>query len=291
LYDADMPEYARAVDQYTGAGPDAGKRWLYVQEYAPPVSVDPDAARRRREEALAVLPEVTGVPLADIRLRTRRKQKDGGQYAKLNRREDFHVVEEAGLKLRINLDDYLDTGLFLDHRSTRQRIGKLAAGKRFLNLFCYTGVATLHAVAGGAASSVSVDLSRTYLDWAAANLDLNGLAGPAHRFIQADALRWLAEQPSDATYDVIFLDPPTFSNSARMEGVLDTQRDHAQLINDSMRLLAADGTLLFSTNAQRFSLDTSIHSAFRVADISRPTLPFDFQGNPRIHQCFEIKHR
>jgi 23S rRNA (guanine2445-N2)-methyltransferase / 23S rRNA (guanine2069-N7)-methyltransferase len=290
LYDADMPEYALAIDLYTGAGPDAGKRWLYVQEYAPPVTVDPEAARRRREEALSVLPEVTGIALADIRLRTRRRQSDG-QYEKLNRREEFHVVEEAGIKVRVNLDDYLDTGLFLDHRLTRQRLGALSRGKRFLNLFCYTGVATLHAVAGGAASSLSVDMSRTYLDWAAANLELNGLASPAHRLQQADAVRWLAEQPDGAAFDLVFLDPPTFSNSARMEGVLDTQRDHANLIRDCMRILTSDGILVFSTNAQRFALDTDIHSAFRVSDISAATLPFDFHGNPRIHRCFEIRHR
>ncbi|HMA10765.1 MAG TPA: bifunctional 23S rRNA (guanine(2069)-N(7))-methyltransferase RlmK/23S rRNA (guanine(2445)-N(2))-methyltransferase RlmL, partial [Steroidobacteraceae bacterium] len=290
LYDADMPEYALAVDLYTGAGPDEGRRWLYVQEYAAPATVDPGAARRRREEALSVLPEVTGVPLADIRLRTRRRQSDG-QYEKLNRREEFHVVEEAGLKVRVNLDDYLDTGLFLDHRLTRQRIGQLARGKRFLNLFCYTGVATLHAAAGGAASSLSVDMSRTYLDWAAANLELNGLSSPAHRLLQADAVRWLADQPEGAAFDLIFLDPPTFSNSARMEGVLDTQRDHAELIRHCMRLIDAEGMLIFSTNAQKFALDTQIHSAFRVADISAATLPFDFQGNPRIHRCFELRHR
>jgi 23S rRNA (guanine2445-N2)-methyltransferase / 23S rRNA (guanine2069-N7)-methyltransferase len=290
VYDADMPEYALAVDLYTGAGPDEGRRWLYVQEYAPPATVDPDAARRRREEALSVLPEVTGIPLADVRLRTRRRQSDG-QYEKLNRREEFHVVEEAGLKVRVNLDDYLDTGLFLDHRLTRQRIGAQSAGRRFLNLFCYTGVATLHAAAGGARESLSVDMSRTYLDWAAANLELNGLASPAHRLLQADAVRWLAEQPDAPAFDLIFLDPPTFSNSARMEGILDTQRDHAQLIRHCMRILDPEGILIFSTNAQRFSLDTDIHSAFRVADISAATLPFDFQGNPRIHRCFELKHR
>ncbi|HTQ36008.1 MAG TPA: bifunctional 23S rRNA (guanine(2069)-N(7))-methyltransferase RlmK/23S rRNA (guanine(2445)-N(2))-methyltransferase RlmL, partial [Steroidobacteraceae bacterium] len=160
LYDADMPEYALAVDLYTGAGPDAGRRWLYVQEYAPPATVDAAAARRRREEALAVLPEVTGVPFADIRLRVRRRQKEGGQYGKRGATERFHVVEEAGLKLRVNLDDYLDTGLFLDHRLTRARVGREAAGKRFLNLFCYTGVATVHASAAGAASTLSIDLSR-----------------------------------------------------------------------------------------------------------------------------------
>ena len=291
MYDADMPEYALAVDLYTGAGADEGRRWLYVQEYAPPDTVDPESARRRREEALAVLPEVTGVPLADIRLRTRRRQKGGGQYVRPQRRDDFHVVEESGLKLRINLDDYLDTGLFLDHRPTRQRIGKQSSGQRFLNLFCYTGVATLHAAGGGAASTLSVDLSRSYLDWASANLELNGFAGPRHRLEQADALQWLAGQPTAAQFDLIFLDPPTFSNSARMEGVLDTQRDHAQLIQHAMRILSPEGLLLFSTNAQRFTLDTDIHSAFRVADISAPTIPFDFQGNPRIHRCFELRHR
>jgi 23S rRNA (guanine2445-N2)-methyltransferase / 23S rRNA (guanine2069-N7)-methyltransferase len=209
----------------------------------------------------------------------------------LARREEFHAVEEAGLKVRVNLDDYLDTGLFLDHRLTRQRVGAASRGKRFLNLFCYTGVATLHAAAGGAASSLSVDMSRTYLDWAATNLEINGLASPAHRLLQADAVRWLADQPDAAAFDLIFLDPPTFSNSARMEGVLDTQRDHAEMIRHCMRILDADGMLIFSTNAQRFALDTDIHSAFRVADISAATLPFDFQGNPRIHRCFELKHR
>jgi 23S rRNA (guanine2445-N2)-methyltransferase / 23S rRNA (guanine2069-N7)-methyltransferase len=262
-----------------------------VQEYAAPATVDPEAARRRREEALAVLPEVTGVPLTDIRLRTRRKQKDGGQYAKLNRREEFHIVEEGGLQVRVNLDDYLDTGLFLDHRLTRQLIGKRASGKRFLNLFCYTGVATLHAVAGGAASSLSVDMSRTYLDWAAANLAQNQLQGPQHALLQADAVKWLAEQPTAAAFDLIFLDPPTFSNSARMQDILDTQRDHAMLIGHCMRMLAPQGMLIFSTNAQRFELDSVISEEFRVADISAPTLPFDFQGNPRIHRCFELQRR
>jgi 23S rRNA (guanine2445-N2)-methyltransferase / 23S rRNA (guanine2069-N7)-methyltransferase len=291
LYDADMPEYALAVDLYTGAGPDEGRRWLYVQEYAPPPTIDPAAARRRREEALAVLPEVTGVPFADIRLRTRRKQKDGGQYAKVNAKEEFHVVEEGGLKLRVNLEDYLDTGLFLDHRTTRLRLGRAAAGKRFLNLFCYTGVATVHAAAGGAAATLSIDMSRTYLDWAAANLALNGLADARHQLLQADAIRWLADQPTAPAFDLIFLDPPTFSNSARMQDVLDTQRDHAMLIGHCMRQLAPGGLLVFSTNARHFQLDTALAEQFRVADVSGSTLPFDFQGNPRIHRCYELRVR
>lgn len=290
LYDADMPEYALAVDLYTGAGPDEGKRWLYVQEYSPPITVSPDAARKRREEALAVLPEVTGVALSEVHLRVRKRQKDGGQYRKLNRREEFHVVEEDGLKLQINLDDYLDTGLFLDHRLTRGRLRAAAEGKRFLNLFCYTGVATLHAAAGGARTSLSIDLSRTYLDWAGRNLALNGFDAGAHQLLQADCLAWL-DAPAQETFDLIFLDPPTFSNSARMEGVLDVQRDHARLIEGCLKRLAPGGLLVFSTNAQRFVIDPALEARCEVRDITAATLPFDFAGNPRIHRCFEIRHR
>jgi 23S rRNA (guanine2445-N2)-methyltransferase / 23S rRNA (guanine2069-N7)-methyltransferase len=292
LYDADMPEYAIAVDLYTGAGPDADRRWLYVQEYEAPDTVDAAAAKRRREEALSVLPEVTGIPLADIRLRTRRRQKEGGQYAKLARREQFHLVEEAGLRLRVNLTDYLDTGLFLDHRITRAKLRSMASGRRFLNLFCYTGVATVQAAAGGAVSSLSVDLSRTYLDWVQANLALNGFEGPQHQLLQADCLQWLEEAAtSGPAFDLIFLDPPTFSNSARMEGILDIERDHARLIDRCMQLLLPGGRLVFSTNARRFVLDAAVGERYVVADISKATLPFDFAGNPRIHRCFEITLR
>jgi 23S rRNA (guanine2445-N2)-methyltransferase / 23S rRNA (guanine2069-N7)-methyltransferase len=289
LYDADMPEYALAIDLYTGAGPDEGRRWLYVQEYAPPASVDPAAAKRRREEALSVLPEVTGVPFEDIRLRTRRRQKGSDQYERLHEREEFRVVAEGAVQLRVNLEDYLDTGLFLDHRPTRLRLGREARGRRFLNLFCYTGTASVHAAAGGAAGTHSVDMSRTYLDWARANFELNGLDGGGNRLEQADVLQWLPDQPA-AAWDLIFLDPPTFSNSARMQDVLDIQRDHPQLLRQCMRVLAPGGLLLFSTNAQRFSLDTEVNNAFRVADVSPATIPFDFQGNPRIHRCFELRH-
>jgi 23S rRNA (guanine2445-N2)-methyltransferase / 23S rRNA (guanine2069-N7)-methyltransferase len=291
LYDADMPEYALAVDLYTGTGPDEGERWLYVQEYAAPHTVDPAAARRRREEALSVLPEVTGIALDHVHLRTRRRQKDGGQYSKLNRREEFHVVEEGGLKVRVNLDDYLDTGLFLDHRLTRQRLGAAAKGTRFLNLFCYTGVASLHAAGGGARSTLGIDLSRTYLDWARANLELNGFTADRHDLLQADCMQWLADQQGGApAFDLVFLDPPTFSNSARMQGVLDIQRDHAMLVRQCMGLLAREGLLVFSTNAQKFAFDPGVSEQFRVSDISSGTLPFDFQGNPRIHRCFELRH-
>jgi 23S rRNA (guanine2445-N2)-methyltransferase / 23S rRNA (guanine2069-N7)-methyltransferase len=292
LYDADMPEYALAVDRYAGAGPDEGQHWLFVQEYAPPATIDPESARRRREEALSVLPEVTGIPLERIHLRVRKRQKGAGQYQRATTRGVPHVVGEAGLLFRVNFEEYLDTGLFLDHRDTRSRIRAAARDRRFLNLFCYTASATVHAAAGGARRTVSVDLSRTYLDWARANLELNGFGEDAHLLVQADVLRWLGEAADGgARYDLIFLDPPTFSNSARMEGVLDTQRDHQDLVRGAMRLLDRSGLLLFSTNAQRFVLDTALAEAFDVRDISAATVPFDYQRNPRIHRCFEIRHR
>lgn len=292
LYDADMPEYALAIDLYAGAGEEEGERWLFVQEYAPPPTIDPAAARRRREEALSVLPEVTGIALANVHLRVRRKQKGTSQYRRRDVQGRFHLVEEDGLGLLVNFEEYLDTGLFLDHRITRRRLRAAAAGRSMLNLFCYTATATVHAIAGGARRTVSVDLSNTYLDWARRNLEANGFAGPRHLLVQADCLRWLDEaHAGGARYDLVFLDPPTFSNSARMEGVLDTQRDHADLVRRSMRLLERDGLLVFSTNARRFELDEGLAREFEVADISAATLPFDYRRNPRIHRCFEIRHR
>jgi 23S rRNA (guanine2445-N2)-methyltransferase / 23S rRNA (guanine2069-N7)-methyltransferase len=311
LYDADMPEYAFAIDSYSvigeevaraGAGrevrqvvtPDGspGERWLHVQEYAAPASIDEEAVRRRRAEAFSVLPEVTGVPPERIRVRLRRKQTRGNQYQKVAEQFRFFVVEESGLKFRVNFDDYLDTGLFLDHRPTRVRLRELANGKRFLNLFAYTGTATVHAAAGGARTSTSVDLSRTYLDWAERNLGLNGLATRHHELIQADCREWLDEAArARRVYDLIFLDPPTFSNSKRMEGVLDTSRDHPALIDACMRVLAPGGLLVFSTNAQKFRLDASLGERYDVKDVTMATIPRDFERNPRIHRCFDIRHR
>jgi 23S rRNA (guanine2445-N2)-methyltransferase / 23S rRNA (guanine2069-N7)-methyltransferase len=303
LYDADMPEYAFAIDTYRtlGAG-DTHMTWLYVQEYAAPAEIELDAIRRRRGEALSTLPEVTGVPPERIRVRVRRRTKRGEQYTKVDEQANFHVVEEGGLKFRVNFDDYLDTGLFLDHRMTRQRLRADARGKRFLNLFCYTGTATVYAAAGGAASTVSVDLSRTYLEWAQRNLGLNGLSGRQHQFIQADCREWLASAAGRGStigagaadgaagpFDLIFLDPPTFSNSKRMEGVLDVERDHPALIDACARLLAPGGCIVFSTNAQRFRMDESVPARFATKDISAATLPRDFERNPRIHRCFEIR--
>ena len=288
LYDADMPEYAFAIDLYRTA--DTQEDWLYVQEYAAPSEIEREAVQRRRGEVLASLPGVTQVPAERTRVRTRRRTPRGEQYGKQGERERFEVVAEAGLRFRVNFDDYLDTGLFLDHRLTRARLGSAARGGTFLNLFAYTGTATVYAAAGGARASISVDLSRTYLEWAQQNLALNALAGPAHCFVQGDCREWLAEAAGRAArFDLIFLDPPTFSNSKRMDGVLDVARDHLQLIDACVRLLAPGGLLVFSTNAQRFKLAAELSERHSVLDISAATLPEDFARNPRIHRCYEIR--
>lgn len=288
VYDADMPEYAFAIDIYRTLDPD--QTWLYVQEYAAPAEIELDAVRRRRNEALSVMPEVTGVPVERIHVRTRRKSKRGEQYRKVDEQANFHYVLEGGLKFRVNFDDYLDTGLFLDHRITRSRLRDAANGKRFLNLFAYTGTATVYAAAGGAASTTTVDMSRTYLDWAERNLSINGFHGHQHELVQADCREWLAEAATGrARYELIFLDPPTFSNSKRMEGVLDIERDHGALIDACAKLLAPGGLLVFSTNAQKFKLEDALLTRYAVRDISAPTLPRDFERNPRIHRCFEIR--
>jgi 23S rRNA (guanine2445-N2)-methyltransferase / 23S rRNA (guanine2069-N7)-methyltransferase len=290
LYDADMPEYAFAIDVYHTVEPE--ETWLYVQEYAPPAEIEPEAVRRRRGEALSVLPGTIAVPLERIKLRTRRRTARGEQYGKVGERSDFHVVLEGGLQLIVNFDDYLDTGLFLDHRITRARLREAAAGKRFLNLFAYTGTATVYAAAGGAAATTSIDMSRTYLDWAQRNLARNiaAAARTPHEFVQADCLEWLREDArARERYDLIFLDPPTFSNSKRMQGVLDIERDHPALIDACVRLLAPGGLLVFSTNAQRFRLDPALAERHAIRDVSAATLPRDFERNARIHRCFEIR--
>ena len=290
LYDADMPEYAFALDLYRTVEP--GETWLYVQEYAAPAEIEREAVQRRRGEVLASLAEVTGVSPERTRVRTRRRTRRGDQYLKVGGESRFHTVLEGGLRLRVNFDDYLDTGLFLDHRITRARLRAAAHGQHFLNLFAYTGTATVYAADGGASSTTSVDLSATYLAWAQENLALNALTGTQQRLVQADCRVWLAEAArAAARFDLIFLDPPTFSNSKRMDGVLDIGRDHPALIDACARLLAPAGVIVFSTNAQRFRLDAGLSERYDIGDISAPTLPLDFARNPRIHRCYEVRPR
>jgi 23S rRNA (guanine2445-N2)-methyltransferase / 23S rRNA (guanine2069-N7)-methyltransferase len=289
VYDADMPEYAFSIDVYAAAVDADAQRWLYVQEYAPPTTIDPAKARARREEAFSVIPETLGVPRERVHLRVRRKQKGGAQYSKVSERGEFDLVTEGGLSLYVNFTDYLDTGLFLDHRPTRARIRELAAGKHFLNLFAYTGTASVFAAAGGARSTTTIDMSHTYLDWARRNLDENGFTDPRkHEIVQADVLQWLEERPPDR-YDLIFLDPPTVSRSKRMASEFELQRDHVNLIQTTLLRLAPGGLLIFSNNFRKFRLDKEALAEFAVEDVTVATIPHDFARNQRIHQCFEIR--
>jgi 23S rRNA (guanine2445-N2)-methyltransferase / 23S rRNA (guanine2069-N7)-methyltransferase len=286
VYDADMPEYAFAIDVYGNE-----VRHAYVQEYEAPATIASDAARARRDEALSVMPEVLGIDPGRVHLRTRRRQKAGAQYEKLEASGEFHEVREGPYRFLVNFTDYLDTGLFLDHRLTRRFIGEQARGRSFLNLFAYTGTATVYAAGGGATSSTTVDMSRTYIDWAGRNLALNGLAGPQHGLVREDCLRWLEEQAGTAgrRYGLIFIDPPTHSRSKRMETDFDVQRDHAGLLQRAARLLEPGGSIVFSNNSQRFRLDREALADFQVEDLSRATLPVDFARNPRIHVCFLLR--
>jgi 23S rRNA (guanine2445-N2)-methyltransferase / 23S rRNA (guanine2069-N7)-methyltransferase len=286
LYDADMPEYAFAIDRYAQAGD--GLVHLQVQEYDAPKEIQTEDVQRRRREALSTLPRLFCIPQERIHLRLRARQSGAAQYQPLHGAgAGPFTVEEAGLKFLVNLDDYLDTGLFLDHRLTRARLRERAREARFLNLFCYTASASVYAVAGGARSSLSIDLSNSYLEWAERNFRLNAVDPAQHRLERADCLEWL-RAPPQGQFDLIFLDPPTFSNSKRMQGVLDLQRDHVELIERCMQRLAAGGLLVFSCNAQRFRLDEQVGRRWQLRDISARTLPFDFARNPRIHRCYEI---
>ncbi|CAG7856995.1 Ribosomal RNA large subunit methyltransferase K/L [biofilm metagenome] len=287
IYDADLPEYAVAIDLYE----DLNKiMWVNVQEYEPPTFIDPAKANQRLAALLTELPVTLGIPKSNISLKIRRKQKKSDQYDKLGDQGRFHVIEEHGCRLQVNFLDYLDTGLFLDHRPLRLMIQRQAKDKRFLNLFAYTGSATVHAAVGGAKSTTTVDMSRTYLDWAKANLALNNTKG-THELIQADCLEWLAKEsnhPYPRQYDLIFLDPPTFSNSKRMDDVFDIQKDHLQLINQAITLLNHGGILYFSTNFRRFKLDQAALSSVKIENISAETIPTDFARNPKIHYCWRI---
>lgn len=279
LYDADMKEYAVAVDLY--------RDWAHVQEYAPPATVDPDKAGRRLREALQVVSAVLEIPPERVVLKQRRRQKGPDQYRKMGERGRFLEVEEHGARFLVNLTDYLDTGLFLDARPVRRLVRESAKGARFLNMFCYTATATVAAALGGAGHTTSVDLSPTYLHWARRNLALNGLAENRHRLVRADCLEWL--EACREHFDLVLLDPPTFSNSKRTEGVLDVQRDHVGLIRAAVQRLAPGGRLIFSTNFRRFRLDEAALAGLAVRDISRATLDKDFERDPRIHRCWEIR--
>jgi len=280
LYDADLPDYNVAVDRYAD--------WVVVQEYAPPKTVDATKARQRLFDIIAATIAVLGIAPNKLVLKTRERQKGTNQYQKMNEKGEFIQVSEYNAQLWVNLTDYLDTGLFLDHRIARRMLGQLSKGKDFLNLFAYTGSASVHAGLGGARSTTTVDMSRTYLEWAERNLRLNGLTGRAHRLMQADVLGWLRD--SDEQFDLIFIDPPTFSNSKRMEEAFDVQRDHLRLMQDLKRLLRKGGTIMFSNNKRGFRMDLEGLAALglQAKEITQKTQSQDFARNRQIHNCWLI---
>ncbi|MCK9110283.1 bifunctional 23S rRNA (guanine(2069)-N(7))-methyltransferase RlmK/23S rRNA (guanine(2445)-N(2))-methyltransferase RlmL [Haemophilus influenzae] len=282
LYDADLPEYNLAVDRYAD--------YIVVQEYAAPKNIDENKARQRLLDAVNATLQVTGVETNKLILKVRQKQKGTNQYEKLANKGEYFYVNEYGAQLWVNLTDYLDTGLFLDHRLTRKMIGALAKGKDFLNLFAYTGSATVHAALGGAKSTTTVDMSNTYLNWAEQNLILNDIEGKQHKLIQADCLQWL--EKCDRQFDLIFVDPPTFSNSKRMEDSWDVQRDHVKLMRNLKRVLSNNGTIVFSNNKRGFKMNLVAleELGLSAVEISHKTLPLDFERNKQIHNCWMIQH-
>lgn len=283
IYDADLPEYATAIDRYGD--------YLLIQEYAPPKSVDEKKAADRLHDTLWVAADVLAIDQDHIVQKTRARQKGKAQYQKHDERQNRFILHEQGLKFWVNLYDYLDTGIFLDHRPVRKMIREIAKNKRFLNLFCYTASVTAYAAAGGAKRSVSVDLSNTYLDWAQDNFTLNKVNTNFHQLVAADVLEWI-KRASTKSYDLIFCDPPTFSTSKKMRESFDVQRDHINLLKDIHRLLADDGLLIFSCNLRGFKIaDEELKGHYAINDISKKTIPFDFQRNQKIHHCFELKKK
>ena len=280
LYDADLPEYNLAVDRYADH--------IVVQEYAAPKNIDENKARQRLLDAVNATLNVTGIETNKLILKVRQKQKGTNQYEKLANKGEYFYVNEYGAKLWVNLTDYLDTGLFLDHRLTRKMLGEMAQGKDFLNLFAYTGSATVHAALGKAKSTTTVDMSNTYLNWAEQNLLLNDIEGKQHKLIQADCLQWL--EKCDRQFDLIFVDPPTFSNSKRMEDSWDVQRDHIKLMTNLKCILHPNGTIVFSNNKRGFKMDFAKleELGLSAVEISHKTLPLDFERNKQIHNCWLV---
>ncbi|HWV37968.1 MAG TPA: class I SAM-dependent methyltransferase [Vulgatibacter sp.] len=281
LYDADVPEYAFTVDWYAGHA--------VVTELVRRGFVKAAVREARRQEVERGVMEVLGIPEDRVHWKVRSPKRWGEeQYEKLGERGERIVVEEQGLRFLVNLDDYLDTGLFLDHRLTRARVRDEARGKRFLNLFCYTGSFTVYATAGGARETVSVDLSNTYLGWARDNLALNGLDGPQHHLVRSDVTRWL-RQVRGERFDLVVLDPPPFSASKKMASTFDVQRDHVALLEDTAALVAPGGAIYFSTNFQGFELAPDPLPGWNFEELTPATIPPDFR-NRKIHRCWRISN-
>lgn len=281
LYDRDLPEFPLIIEIY--------ETNVYVSEYKSKHHLSEEEYEIWLQGCIQVIGEVLAVPLENIYTKLR-KRKEGrhGQYQRVATEGDFFVVKEAGLFFKVNLSDYLDTGLFLDHRITRAMVRDQAKGKRVLNLFCYTGSFSVYAAAGGAAEVVSVDLSNTYLHWAEENFRLNKFSdSQKFKFVKADVLQYLDTLPS-SYFDLVVVDPPTFSNSKMMKDFLDIQRDHAGMLNKILKACKPGGIIYFSTNSRKFEMESDKINSSGIRDITRATTPFDFEGKLQ-RWCYEIK--
>lgn len=283
IYDRDIPQFPFAVDVYGDQ--------VHLQEYDTGWLMQPEEYEAWLAEVLEAVSFVTGFAPEQIHFKRRERQKGTQQYERTGKLGEDFIVTENGRKFWVNLDKYLDTGLFLDHRNTRKRVGETASGKRFLNLFSYTGSFTVYAATGGAVSSETVDLSNTYLDWAKRNFELNQIDTEQHQIIRADVFQYLqTAYEQGKRFDLIVMDPPSFSNSKKMLDILDIQRDHTRLIDGAMDLLDSDGLLFFSNNLRSFELCAGVAEKYSVKDVSKQSVPDDFR-NKKIHQCWEIRHK
>ena len=283
IYDRDIPQYPLIIDVY-------GDR-VHLQEFDTGWLLHADEHQAWLNEAIEAICFVTGFQADDVAVKVRKRQKGEEQYEKTGREGEDFTVQENGRLFWVNLDKYLDTGLFLDHRNTRQVVGDMAAGKRFLNLFAYTGSFSVYAATGGAISSETVDLSNTYLNWAKRNFELNKIDENIHTIVRQDVFQYLQDAFFEQKqFDVIVMDPPSFSNSKKMLEILDVQRDQQRLIDGAMRLLSPTGTLFFSNNLRSFELDDAVSERYAVKDISKQSVPDDFR-NKKIHQCWRITHK
>jgi 23S rRNA (cytosine1962-C5)-methyltransferase len=282
LYDHDLPEFPFAIDFYADK--------LNVSEYRRRHGMTEEDHDAWMDESMEVVSNITGVEFENIFTRQRRRKAGRqGQYEKIDAAKNEFIVEENGLQFKVNLSDYLDTGLFLDHRITREMIRKESLNLKVLNLFCYTGSFSVYAAAGKASEVVSVDLSKTYLQWAEENMKLNGFAdAKKYKYVHTDVMQYLITLPANY-FDLIILDPPTFSNSKRMKDFMDVQRDHVFLINSCLSGLRSGGRLYFSTNYTRFVLDSEKIAATSIKDITRLTTPFDFEGKLGRF-CFKMEN-
>ena len=278
VYDADIPQYAVAIDKY--------EDWVHVQEYQAPKTIDKNRAFQRVNDVIDIVADVLQVPQDHVVLKVRKRQEGSSQYEKLDERKRKLSVRENGLKFLVNMHDYIDTGLFLDHRQTRWLIRQLADGLSFLNLFAYTGSVSVYAAAGGASTTTTVDMSNTYLKWAQDNMSINGFSGSEHSFIRDDCLQWMRQAIDEGQkYELIFIDPPTFSNSKKMTTSLDISRDHSALLSGCLALVSDDGLVVFSTNAKKFKLDEALSEECYLREITSMTTTEDFRRKP-LHRCW-----